>query len=87
MSSLKRKTNVRNGLRAEIERVAAETTNLLDNYSIAVKDELIANGNYLKESLTELKLLDGEILQLIKDEDIEKDIIECRKLHHVTESL
>ena len=79
MSSLKRKTNVRNGLRAEIERVTAETTNLLDNYMIEVKDELIANGNYLKESLAELKRLDGEILELIKEEDIEKDIIESGK--------
>ena len=80
MSSLKRKTNVRNGLRAEIERVTAETTNLLDNYMIQVKDELIANGNHLKESLAELKRLDGEILELIKEEDIEKDIIESGKI-------
>ena len=55
MSSLKRKTNLRNGLRAEIERVTAETTELLDNYRIEVKDKLTANGNYLKESLAELK--------------------------------
>ena len=79
MSSLKRKTNVRNGLRAEIERVTGETTELLDNYRIGVKDELTANGNYLKESLAELKRLDGEILELIKEEDIEKDILESGK--------
>ena len=58
MSSLKRRMNVRNGLRTEIERVTAETTNLLDNYMIEVKDELAANGNYVKESLAELKRLD-----------------------------
>ncbi len=47
--------NIRNGLRTEIERVSTENKNLLDNYSIAVKDELIANGNHLKVSLVELK--------------------------------
>eukprot|EP00112_Aurelia_sp_Birch-Aquarium-sp1_P017158 Seg3959.1 transcript_id=Seg3959.1/GoldUCD/mRNA.D3Y31 product="ATP-dependent DNA helicase tlh1" protein_id=Seg3959.1/GoldUCD/D3Y31 len=79
MSSLKRKTNIRNGLRAEIERVAAETKNLIDNYTIELKDEVIANGNHLKESLAELKRLDRELLELVKDEDIEKEVIESGK--------
>ncbi len=74
MSSLCRKMNVSIGPRAEIERVSTQTKNLLDNYSIAVKDELIANGNHLKESLVELKNKDGEILELIDGEILDGEI-------------
>ena len=63
----------------EIKRVTAETTKLLDNYRIEVKDELTANGNYLKESLAELKRLDGETLELVREEDIKKNILESGK--------
>ena len=79
MAALKRKTFIRNGLRAEIERVATETTEKLSNYVSNLKDELAANSQYLKESLIELKQLDSEILELIKEEDIENSVVENGK--------
>ena len=79
MAALKRKTSIRNGLRAEIERVATETTGKLANYTSNLRDELAANSQYLKDSLTELKQLDSEILELIKEEEIENSVLENGK--------
>ena len=61
MAALKRKTLIRNGLRADIERVANETTEKLANYKSNLRDELAANSQYLKDSLTELKQLHSEL--------------------------
>ena len=79
MPALIRKTSIRNGLRAETERVATGTTEKLSNYLSNLKDELAANCEYLKDSLIELKQLDSELLELIKDEDIENSVVENGK--------
>ena len=76
MAALKRNTIIRNGLRADIERVANEATAKLENYSSNARDELIANCQHLKDTLIELKNLDLEILKIIKEEDIEKFVVE-----------
>ena len=41
-----------------------------------MRDEVISNGQMLKEQLAELKNLDVEILEYLEEKDIEKDIIE-----------
>ena len=76
---LKRKTSIRNGLRAEIAGIAAETTEKLANYTSNLTDELAGNRQYLKDSLTELKQLDSEILELIKEADTENSVVENGK--------
>ena len=41
-----------------------------------MRDEVVSNGQMLKEQLAELKNLDVEILEYLEEKDIEKDIIE-----------
>ena len=75
-TTLKRKINVRNGIRGSIEQLGKKSSDLLKSYDDDVKEELITNCKILKEQLDKLKDLDVELLEYLEDDDLEKDIIE-----------
>ena len=76
MSLLKRKSIARIGLRTSIEKLADSTKVLLHDYNDSLRDELLANSEYIEEQLRELKSLDIELLAFIDEDDIEKDVVE-----------
>ena len=76
MSLLKRKSIARIGLRTSIEKLADSTKVLLHDYNDSLRDELLANSEYIEEKLRELKSLDVELLEFIDEDDIEKDVVE-----------
>ena len=76
MSLLKRKSIARIGLRTSIEKLADSTKVLLHDYNDSLRDELLANSEYIEEQLRELKSLDVELLEFIDEDDIEKDVVE-----------
>ena len=76
MSLLKRKSIARIGLRTSIEKLADSTKVLLHDYNDSLRDELLANSEYIEEQLRELKSLDVELLAFIDEDDIEKDVVE-----------
>ena len=75
-TTLKLKLNIRNGLRESVRKIATKSEDLLSQYETNLRDEVISNGQILKEQLAELKNLDVEILEYLEEKDIEKDIIE-----------
>ena len=75
-TTLKRKLNIRNGLRESVRKIATKSEDLLSQYETNLRDEVISNGQILKEQLAELKNLDVEILEYLEEKGIEKDIIE-----------
>ena len=77
-TTLKRKLNIRNGLRESIRKIATKSQDLLSQYETNLRDEVISNGQILKEQLAELKNLDVEILEYLEEKDIEEDIIESK---------
>ena len=72
-TTLKRKLNIRNGLRESVRKIATKSEDLLSQYETNLRDEVISNGQILKEQLAELKNLDVEILEYLEEKDIEKD--------------
>ena len=76
-TTLKRKLNVRNGLRESIRKIATKSEDLLSQHETNLRDEVISNGQILKEQLAELKNLDVEILEYLEEKDIKKDIEGC----------
>ena len=81
-TTLKRKLNIRNGLRESVRKIATKSEDLLSQYETNLRDEVISNGQILKEQLAELKNLDVEILEYLEEKDIEKDIFESNDLQH-----
>ena len=75
-TTLKRKLNVRNGIRGSIDQLAKKSSDLLRSYDDDLKEELATNCKILKEQLDKLKDLDAELLQYLEDDALEKDIIE-----------
>lgn len=79
-TTLKRKLNVRSGIRESIDRLAAKSKDMLSSYQESHRDELIANCGVMKEMLEELRSLDNELLEYLEDDALKKDVIESREL-------
>ncbi len=77
-----KKTKARSVCRRYLKKIIVDTGKLLrEEENVDVCDRLQTNKEILKDELTELKLLDKNILELTKDDKMEEEIMESKTFY------